>query len=136
TDGTASRADSTINCAPMAKRCSGSSVDSSTTTSPRTPCGRTMRPTVSSIGSVRVDDLDPDASTADRAHHLPQRLGRAAVTPDHRAEVLRVDAHLQAPTATAFDQPHPDVVRVVDDALDEVLKGRFEGHVRPALGAR
>src|SRR5687768_1655802 len=65
---------SVTSTAPGAKRSSGSSVRTSTTTSPRTPCGRTISPTTSSIDLVRVHDVDPDTAATDRADDLPQRL--------------------------------------------------------------
>src|SRR6476660_8273461 len=95
------------------------------------PCARMIRPMVSCMGgSVRVDDLDAYAATADRGDDLTQRLGGAPTTTDDRAEVLGVDPHLQPLTPPAVDEAYPDVVRVLDDALDEVLQRGAE-HVSP-----
>src|SRR4051794_25394587 len=83
---------------PGANRCAGSSVRTSTMTSPRMPCGRVIRPTTSIIGAarlVRVDDLDADAATADRGDDLAQGLGGAPTPADHRAQVFGVDTDLQ-----------------------------------------
>src|SRR5262245_1914167 len=85
---------------PTANRSSGESVRTSTVTSPWTPCGRPIRPTTSCnrdppSGSVSVDHIDPDTTTADTGHHLAQRLGCAAVAPDDLAQVIRMHAYLQ-----------------------------------------
>src|SRR5918911_227583 len=84
-------------------------------------------------GSVRVDDVDADAPPADRSDHLPQRLGGTTAPADHGAQVLRVYAHLQALPPARVDEPDPDVVRVVDDAFDEVLQ---RGPERPVSSRR
>src|SRR6478672_9201868 len=85
---------------PTTKRSAGESVRMSTTTSPRTPCGRTIRPTTSCIGpSVRVDDVDPHAPAADRRDHLTQGLRRAAAPADHGAQVVGVHPDLEPLTS-------------------------------------
>src|SRR5207244_7514003 len=100
---------------PGTYRVAGSSVVTSTTTSPRMPCGRAIRPMTSCIGkgSVRVDDVDAYPTAADRGDHLAQRLGGTAATPDDRPEVLGVDAYLQALPTPGVDHPDPYLVRVV-----------------------
>src|SRR5262249_61766613 len=62
-------------------------------------------------------------------------LGGAPAAPDDRAQVLRVYAHLQPLAATGVDHPDPDVVRMVDDALDQVLERRPQ-RVRPSRRRR
>src|SRR5207248_62069 len=117
-------------------RAAGSSVVTSTTTSPRMPCGRTIWPTTSCTGLVRVDDVDAYPAAADRRDDLPQRLGGAPAPADHRAQVLGVYPHLQPLPAARVDHPDPYLVRMVDDALDQVLQRRPERAVRPAYRRR
>jgi hypothetical protein len=74
--------------------------------------------------SVRVDDVDADAPPTDRCDHLAKSLGRTATAADHGAEVLRVDPNLETLAPATVDHPHPDLVRVLDDALDQVLEDR------------
>ena len=124
---------------PAANRSSGSSVHGSTNTSPRTPRGRPIRPTAIELVAGRparprargqrpvdVDDVDPDALAADAVDHLAQRLGGAAVAADHPAQVVGVHPDLQPLAAAVVDQVDHDVVRVVDDAADQVLEGLLE----------
>src|SRR5690606_11279111 len=85
---------------------------------------------------VRVDDLDAYAATTDRRDHLAQRLGGAAPTTDHRAEVLRVHPDLETLAAARVDHPDTYVLRVVDDSLDQVLQRGPEGPVSPARRRR
>src|SRR5690606_4890370 len=54
---------------------------------------------------------------------------------DHATEILGVHAQLQHLAASGVDRAHPDVLRVVDDALDEVLERGGE-HVRPGRTRR
>src|SRR5262245_7964203 len=120
---------------PTTYRASGSSVVTATTTSPRTPCARTTEPITSSIASGRrsvgVDDVDADLPTADRGDDLAECLGGAAVAADHRTKILRMHPDLEALATTGVDEPDAYVIRVVDDALDQVLERRPEGGVRP-----
>jgi hypothetical protein len=75
-------------------------------------------------GSVRVDDVDADAPPTDRCDHLAKSLGRTATAADNGAEVLRVNPYLEALAPATVDHAHPDLVRVLDDALDQVLEDR------------
>src|SRR4051812_39290088 len=137
-------AGSVASTAPGTNRRSGSSLRTSTVTSPRTPWGRPIRPTTTVSTSlmatrtpgsapVGVDDVDAQAAAAHAGHHRAQRLGRAAATADDLAEVVGVDPDLEGLAATAVQQVDGDVVGVVDDALDQVLERLFE-HV--LLGRR
>src|SRR2546430_15484150 len=81
-------------------------------------------------GSVRVDDVDPYPPAADRRDDLAQRLGGPAAPPDDRTEVLGVDAYLQPLATTGVDHPDADLVRMIDDALDEMLQRWPERAVR------
>src|SRR5688572_32447627 len=132
--------------APGTKRRSGSSVRTSTVTSPRTPWGRPIRPTTTvSVEGLRgslkelcsapvgVDDVDPEAAPADAGHHLAQRLGGAPAAADDLAEIVRVDPDLEGLAAAVGEQIDGHVFRVVDDAFDQVLERVFE-HV--LLGRR
>src|SRR2546430_2325606 len=60
----------------------------------------------------------------------PSALAGPPAAPDDRTEVLGVDAHLQPLATPGVDHPDPDLVRMVDDALDEVLQRRPERAVR------
>src|SRR5690242_6657553 len=127
---------------PTAKRSAGKSVWTLTTTSPRTPCDRMIRPTTSCTGtssmdsrggqSVRVDDVDPHPAATDRRDHLAQGLGGPPATADHGAEVVGVHPDLEPLAAPTVDHAHPDLVRVLHDALDEVFEGRAQRAVSPA----
>src|SRR5687768_925948 len=130
--------------APGTKRRSGSSVRTSTVTSPRTPWGRPIRPTTTVSGlrgvlkelcsaPVGVDDVDPEATPADAGHHLTQRLGGAPAAADDLAEVVGVHPDLEGLAATVGEQVDRHILRMVDDALDQVLERFFE-HV--LLGGR
>src|SRR5215207_7293714 len=119
---------------PTANRCRGSSVRTSTTSSPLTPCGLTTRPTAtfmapSGWSAVGVHDVDPDAAATDPAHHGPQRGRRATAATDDLAEVVRVHVNLEDATPPRCEQVHLHLVRMVDDAAYEVFEGvREDAH--------
>src|SRR5262245_30750235 len=110
------------NTDPTVKRSSGESVWISTTTSPWTPCVRITRPTTScmALPLVGVNDVDSDATATDRGDHLPQRLGRTAAATDDGPQVVGVHPDLEPLAAPAVNHPYPHLVRVLDDALDQV----------------
>src|SRR5581483_11593393 len=110
--------------APGANRRSGSSVRTSTVTSPRRPWALPIRPTTSrsfSRGSPssgpfaviwsadirsarsaiagRFDQVDADRAALERADHGAQRLGRAALASDDLAQVVGVHPDLEDPAA-------------------------------------
>src|SRR5690606_31174278 len=138
------RADSTVRvpagspgrCAmselPGANRSSGESVCTSTTSSPRSPCGRTAIPTRYSAPEplpVGVDDIHANAPPTDAADDGAQGGGGTAAAADHLAEVVGVDPDLEGAAAAGGDELHLHVVRVVDDAPDEVLESvRQDAH--------
>ena len=64
------------------------------------------------------------------ADHGPQRPSGPAATPDDLAQVIGVDADLKYVTSAEHPAHHPDVVRVSDDAPDQVLEGLLQ-HLRP-----
>src|SRR5579875_593421 len=116
---------------PGANRVSGSSVRTSTTTSPVMPCAFTTRPTVKSTKAPRgcasllvgVHHVDADAAAADAGDQGAQR-GRGASAPtDHLAQIVRMHVHLDGPTTPTGHQVNPHVVGVVDDSPDQVLDG-------------
>ena len=112
-----------ISTAPGANRSSGESVCTSTTSSPRRPCARTTMPDQEQRSlPVGVDDIHPHAPAADAADDRAQRGGRATTAADHLAEVLGVHPDLEGAAAAGGDQLDLHVVRVVDDAPDEVLQ--------------
>src|ERR1700735_287920 len=119
---------------PAANRSSGSSVRTSTMTSPRIPCGRPIRPTTSCMALadlVSVQEVDTDVGPAGQgADHGTQGLSGAPAPADDLAQVVGMNPDLQnaAPAQPALVDP--DVVRVLDDALDQVLQRLFE-HVSP-----
>src|SRR5437899_1300626 len=71
---------------------------------------------------VHVDEVDADAAATEGAHDGTQSAGGAAVAADHLAEVVGVDPDLEDAPAAQGARGHLHVVRVVDDALHEVLK--------------
>src|SRR5262249_1887765 len=86
--------------------------------------------------SVRVDDVDAYGTTTDRRDDLAQRLGGAATAADHRTEVLRVHPDLETLATARVDEPDTYVVRVIDDALDQVFERWPERVLRPCLRRR
>src|SRR6516162_7292925 len=125
--------------APTANRRSGSSVLTPITTSPRIPCGQPTRPTTIRIGSadlVGVQQVDPDvAARRQGADHRTQRPGGAPAPADDLAEVIGMHPHLE--DATPAQRPAGDlnIIRILDDAPDQVLEG-FLKHVRLRSPAR
>src|ERR1700722_2094917 len=124
---------SVVTTEPAANLSSGSSVLTSTITSPRTPCGRAIRPVTSCMASadfVGVQQIDADVVAAgQRADHRAQGPSGPAAAPDDLAEVVRVDPDLEHAATTQPAAPDLDVVRMLDDALDQMLQGLLE-HVR------
>src|SRR5207248_3624568 len=104
--------DVTNNTEPTAKRSSGRSVLTSTSSSPRMPCGLATRPTLRTASEPRVaigcpvrsaigvHHVHPQAATTDAGHHGAQGGRGAAAAPDHLAQVLRVHVHFEGPTPT------------------------------------
>src|SRR5579859_431688 len=118
---------------PGANRTSGSSVHGSTKTSPRTPLAGPIRPIVMSpdasataSAAVDVDDVDANPLAADTGDHLTQRLGGASVAADHPAEIVGMNADLQALASPVVDEVDAHVVGVIDDAPDQMLEGFLE----------
>src|SRR5882757_1524597 len=115
---------------PGANRSSGESVRTSMLTSPRTPCGRPMRPTTSStretLSTVLVDQVDSDAAATQGADHSAQRGGGAAGPADHLAQVVGVHADLEHLAVALVAFPHPDLIRVLDDPAHQVLECLFQ----------
>src|SRR5271166_1847116 len=112
--------------APGAKRWSGSSVRTSTTTSPVTPCALTTRPTTSSMSrllSVGVHHIDADPPAADAGDQRPQCGGGAAAAVDDLAEIVGMDVHLDGAAPTVGHHVDADVVGVVDDPTHQMLNG-------------
>src|SRR3954452_21114033 len=71
---------------------------------------------------VDVDEVDADAAAAQRRHDRAERLGGAPGATDDLAEVVRVHADLEDLAATQVAQVDLDVVRMVDDAPDQVIE--------------
>src|SRR5581483_520820 len=90
--------------APVAKRRSGSSVLTPTTTSPRIPCGRPMRPTITRMGSadlVRVQQVDANVTAPrQRPDHGAECAGGAPAPADDLAEVIGMHPDLKDVAAT------------------------------------
>ena len=85
---------------------------------------RRRRPAASgaAVPTVGVDDIHPHAPTADAADDGAQRGRGAAAAADHLAEVLGVHPDLEGAAATGGHQLHLHVVRVVDDAPDQMFE--------------
>src|SRR5262245_49496290 len=86
--------------------------------------------------SERVDDVDADAPATDGTDHLAQRSSSAAATADDRAKILRVNPDLKARSTAVINQTHPNIARVVHDALDQVLQRWPQRAVSPAARRR
>src|SRR5581483_11982831 len=148
--------------APGASRNSGSSVRTSTVTSPLMPWARPIRPTTSCtviallrggrggngagpVGSaarpaprgvprlsghstdvVHVDEIDADVPATEGGDNGAQRARRAPAAADDLPEVLGVHPDLQDAAPAQLPRTHLDVVRVLDDALHQVLEGLLE----------
>ena len=65
-----------------------------------------------------------------RTNNGPQRLGGTAVATNDLPEIVRVDPDSSTLPATNPAGPHVNVVGILYDPLDEVLKRLFQ-HVRP-----
>src|SRR4051794_12785369 len=109
----------------------GSSVRTSTVTSPRRPWGLPIRPTTTSTwlsegpsaASVDIHEVDPRAAGAGQGRdHCSERGGGAPAAADHLAEVVGVHADLQDRAAAELLVAHDDVVGVVDHPADQVLQ--------------
>src|SRR4051812_34816647 len=116
---------------PGANLRSGSSVRTSTVTSPRRPCGLPIRPTTTSTwlsegpsaASVDIHEVDPRAAGAGQGRDDgAERGGGAPAAADHLAEVVGVHADLQDRAAAELLVAHDDVVGVVDHPADQVLQ--------------
>src|SRR5690606_18756328 len=76
---------------------------------------------------VGVDDVDAHpAPVGERRHEGAEGLRGAPRAADHAAEVLGVHTHLEDLAARRARRIHLHVVGVIDDPLDEVLKGGCE----------
>ena len=74
--------------------------------------------------SININEVDPDLLvTGQRTNNRAQRRGRTTLTTDDLTNVGRIDAHLKHPAASQVLLPDPDVVRIGDDARDEVFQG-------------
>src|SRR5919107_5975499 len=156
-------AGSVVRTAPGPSLRSGSSVRTSTVTSPLMPWARPMRATTNctfwdllsydygpgtalwpsparagaafaSADVVHVDEVDTDTAAADGAHDGAQSACGAAVAADHLAEVLRVDPDLEHTSTTQVARGDLHIVRIVDDALHEVLESLLE-HAQASVDA-
>src|ERR1700761_3431892 len=119
---------------PFANRSSGSSVRTPTTTSPRIPCGRPIRPTVTCTelpDLAGLQQVDADVPVPSQGtDHGPQRPGGPAAPAYDLAQVIGVDADFEYVAPAEHPAHHADVVRVADDAPDQVIEGLLK-HLRP-----
>src|SRR5690606_12128439 len=84
-----------------------------------------------SVHLVQVEQVDPDVPVAcQRTNNGPQRLGGTAVATNDLPEIVRVDPDFEYLALTNPAGPHVNVVGILYDPLDEVLKRLFQ-HVRP-----
>src|SRR4051794_12417821 len=115
---------------PGANLRSGSSVRTSTVTSPRRPNGFPIRPTTTSTSSegpsaasVDIHEVDPRAALAGQRRDHGAEGGRgAAAATDHLPEGIGGHPNLEDRAATQLLVAHHDVVGVVDHAADEMLQ--------------
>src|SRR5665648_966935 len=84
---------------------------------------RPLGAAASSSAVVGVHDVDPHRSGGQGAHHGAQGAGGPATSADHPTHVLRVHPHLEQLPPAQRTLDHPDVVRMVDDAADQVVEG-------------
>src|SRR6201997_1338008 len=109
---------------PAAKRLSGSSVRTSTTSSPLTPCAFSTRPTTSSMRRsllVGVHHVDADPPTADAGDQRAQRSRGAAAAPYDFAQIVGVDMHFDGPAASIGHHVDPNIVGIVHDSANQML---------------
>src|SRR3954447_20437955 len=131
-----------VSTAPGANRSSGESVRTATTSSPRRPCGRPTTPTRSGGGvgwasAVGVDDIHPHTPTADAVHHGAQGGGGPSTPADDLAQVFRVHPDLEGPATPCGHQVHMHVVRMVDDAPDQMFESvREHTHATSSVRTR
>src|SRR5262249_2412587 len=79
---------------------------------------------------VHVEQVYPDVTaTRERADDRAQRTRGPPATADHLAEIIRVHPDLEDPAPAQSVTGDTDIVRVVHDALDQVLE-RFLEHLR------
>src|SRR5579863_9696081 len=85
---------------------------------------------------VHVQQVDPDITAARQgADDGAQRPGGTPAPADHLAQVVGVDPDLQDPAPAEPVTVDADIVGVIHDALDQVLKRLLE-HLRPRRPAR
>src|SRR5665647_1699679 len=92
----------------------------------RAVAGHGLRPlgaAASSSAVVGVHDVDPHRCGGQGAHHGAQGAGGPATSTDHPTQVLRVHPHLEQLPPAQRTLDHPHVVRMVDDAADQVVEG-------------
>src|SRR5262245_3495490 len=88
-----------------------------------------QRPSVPGSGLEQVD-ADPAASV-ESADDGAQRGCGPPVPSDDLAEVVRVHPNLEHAAAPEIPATYADLVRVIDDSLDEVLERFFEHRLSP-----
>src|SRR5436190_13577639 len=84
---------------------------------------------------VDVDEVDARTATTEPADDRAQRGRRTSRPADDLAEVLGMDAHLEHPAALAVDVAHRHLVRMGDDAADEMLEGLVDHSADSPSGA-
>src|SRR5699024_9577342 len=71
---------------------------------------------------VGVDDIHPDAAATDTTHHGTQGSRRTTSPTDNLTEIIGVNVYFECAGTAVREQFDPDIVRVVDDASDQVLQ--------------
>src|SRR3712207_2733547 len=124
--------------APTANRRSGSSVRTSTMTSPRRPCGFPIRPTTTSMSSaatIHVHEVDArTAAPGECRDHGAERRRRTTASADHLAEVVGMHPDLEDGAAAQLLVADRDLVGVVHDPPDQVLERLCEHGGQSASG--
>src|SRR5690606_11802731 len=133
-----------VNSAPGTNLRSGLSVYSSSLSAPLSPCALTRRPTrswflpwpvatTSVVRDVNADALPICQGGDERA----QRPCGAAAAPDHASTVVGVHAHLEQIASRRGGSVDTDIIRMIDDPLDDVFErgGEHGDYSASAAGA-
>jgi hypothetical protein len=84
--------------------------------------------------AIGVDHIHAYAATADAGHDSTQGGGSATTPSDHLAKIVRVYVDFQGTTSAGSDQTDSHLVRMVNNAANEVFQCvREETHASPSL---
>ena len=100
------------------------SVQGSTLTSPRIPCGLRMTPSAMRLVK-NIEDVAPPRFLSGSVQECPHCAGRAALTADDFAEVELGDFELDDRRLIALVRPDPYRVGIVDERFGDELDQLF-----------